>query len=274
VLLETNAGLVTQAHYTDFPGYWGGLVSESRSGTSSFFGFDSQNNTRILVSIAGLVTDNYSYKAFGEELASGSETTNPYRYIGGFGYYRDVATRQYVRARHLAVTNGRWTSRDPRGFAGGDWNLYRYGANNPGTWLDPSGQVLSVHARNCPKWIIGQAPPKNLNCCGIFDTFWKFLLSDPAAQKGYIVQKVTVSGRVLSCQGVNAPPIPLPFTYLEAWEVPQHWHNPVGSGWAHSIMMMNSNTVVFLTREQLLKETHSTSKAWRNSFMRSTTDAT
>jgi hypothetical protein len=40
-LLETNASQVTQAHYTDNPGYWGGLVSQTRSGTSSFYGFDS-----------------------------------------------------------------------------------------------------------------------------------------------------------------------------------------------------------------------------------------
>jgi RHS repeat-associated protein len=141
VLLETNASLITQAHNTDNPGYWGGLASENRSGTSSFYGFDSQTSARILVSISGLVTDNYSYKAFGEELASGSGTTNPYRYIGAYGYYRDIATRQYVRARHRAVTNGRWISRDPIGFDDRDWNLYRYVANNPAVYLDPSGSA-------------------------------------------------------------------------------------------------------------------------------------
>ena len=30
VLLATDGGSVTQAHYTDFPGYWGGLVSQRR----------------------------------------------------------------------------------------------------------------------------------------------------------------------------------------------------------------------------------------------------
>ena len=68
VLIETDAGLVTQAHYTDFPGIWGGLASERRGGVSSFYGFDQQANTRILSSINGNVTDNYLYKAFGEEL--------------------------------------------------------------------------------------------------------------------------------------------------------------------------------------------------------------
>ena len=65
----TDAGLVTQAHYTDFPGVWGGLASERRSGVSSFYGFDQQSNTRILASINGNVTDGYLYKASDEDVA-------------------------------------------------------------------------------------------------------------------------------------------------------------------------------------------------------------
>ncbi len=49
VLIETDANLVTQAHYTDFPGEWGGLSSERRGSTSSFYGFDQQLNSRILI---------------------------------------------------------------------------------------------------------------------------------------------------------------------------------------------------------------------------------
>ena len=67
VLIETDANLVTQAHYTDFPGVWGGLTSERRGGVSSFYGFDQQANARILASINGNVTNNYLCKAFGEE---------------------------------------------------------------------------------------------------------------------------------------------------------------------------------------------------------------
>src|SRR5579864_4340066 len=55
VLIETDGSLVTQAHYTDFPGAWGGLASQRRGTESRFFGFDSQASTRILVSIAGAV---------------------------------------------------------------------------------------------------------------------------------------------------------------------------------------------------------------------------
>jgi len=53
LLLSTNTSLVTQVHYTDNPGYWGGLVSQRHSTGSSFYGFDGPGNTRILVNSAG-----------------------------------------------------------------------------------------------------------------------------------------------------------------------------------------------------------------------------
>ncbi len=139
VLIETDANLVTQAHYTDSPGEWGGLSSARRGSTSSFYGFDQQSNSRILVSIGGNITDSYLYKAFGEELAVSGTTVNPMRYGGLVGYYRDISSRLYVRTRHLQTDLGRWMSRDPIGFDGGDFNLYRYVGSNPVLYFDPNG---------------------------------------------------------------------------------------------------------------------------------------
>ena len=36
---------------------------------------------------------------------------------------------------------GRWTARDPIGFAGGDTNLYGYVWSDPVNWVDPTGEV-------------------------------------------------------------------------------------------------------------------------------------
>ncbi len=80
------ANLITQAHYSDSPGEWGGLASERRGSVSSFYGFDQQSNTRILVSIGGNITDSYLYKAFGEELLVSGTTVNPLRFGGQVGY--------------------------------------------------------------------------------------------------------------------------------------------------------------------------------------------
>jgi RHS repeat-associated protein len=148
VLLETNTSNVVQARYTDYPGYWGGLASQSRSSVSSYYGFDSQGSTRILVSSAGVITDSYAYKVFGEEIQSGSGTVNAYWYVGLYGYYR--ANVGYVRARITFYVVGRWISRDRLGFAGGDWNLFEYVGNIPGLYVDPSGELsLDPSCKSC-----------------------------------------------------------------------------------------------------------------------------
>ena len=140
VLLETDAAGATQAHYTDYPGMWGGLVSQNRAGNSSFYGTDLQASVRMLLSQAAAVTDQYLYRAFGEELWATGSTVNPFRYVGGYGYYRDLATRLDVRRRPLDVVNGIWLSRDPMQ-APGALSWYLYASQRPITSIDPSGRL-------------------------------------------------------------------------------------------------------------------------------------
>jgi hypothetical protein len=113
VLMEKDQGLLTQAHYSDYPGMWGGLSSQRRGSVSSFYGVDQQANVRVLADSTGTISDSYLFKAFGEELASTGSTINPLRFGGLVGYYRDIANRMYARARHLNSLQGRWLSRDP-----------------------------------------------------------------------------------------------------------------------------------------------------------------
>ena len=68
VLQETDGTGALQAQYTDNPGYWGGLVSQRRSGVSSFYSADMSQNIRLLTDVNGTVTDTYLYDAFGVEL--------------------------------------------------------------------------------------------------------------------------------------------------------------------------------------------------------------
>jgi RHS repeat-associated protein len=138
LLLETDTSNVVQARYTDFPGYWGGLTSQNRSGTSSFYGYDSQGSVRILTNSAGAVTDTYVYTAFGVELLNGSGTVNPFRYVGLYGYYITFINLYYVRARWLDTVKGRWDSRDPIWPYGG-FNAYQYANSSPVDYRDPTG---------------------------------------------------------------------------------------------------------------------------------------
>ena len=53
------------------------------------------------------------------------------------------------KLKYYDPTVGRWTTKDPIGFAGGDTNLYAYVGGNPMSYVDPSGNfgvVLSGEA--------------------------------------------------------------------------------------------------------------------------------
>jgi len=45
-------------------------------------------------------------------------------------------------ARDYDASVGRWTSKDPIRFGGGQANIYAYSSNDPVDWLDPNGRGL------------------------------------------------------------------------------------------------------------------------------------
>jgi len=44
-------------------------------------------------------------------------------------------------ARDYDAETGRWVSKDPILFGGGDSNLYQYTMADPVNWIDPSGKI-------------------------------------------------------------------------------------------------------------------------------------
>jgi uncharacterized protein RhaS with RHS repeats len=52
-------------------------------------------------------------------------------------------------AREYDPETGRWTTKDPIGFAGGDANLYAYGGNDPVNVVDPVGLCLTTVDCTC-----------------------------------------------------------------------------------------------------------------------------
>jgi YD repeat-containing protein len=127
VLQERSVTNVRLAQYTDYPGEWGGLAAQRQGSTSSYYGFDSQSSTRILVSAGGVVTDSYSYKAYGAPLQFTGSTINGSQFLGNAGMYADSSGRGVHRhafydlsfARllaHVGANRRRNRSRTPYGY--------------------------------------------------------------------------------------------------------------------------------------------------------------
>jgi RHS repeat-associated protein len=87
------------------------------------------------------IVQRYAYDAFGMVTASNPEFENAYTYTGR-EWDKEIGL-YYYRARYYDPMEGKFISKDPIGFAGGDVNLYRYVQNRPINLADPSG-LLSV----------------------------------------------------------------------------------------------------------------------------------
>jgi len=139
VQMETDENNVPTAIYTHRPERFGELISQERSGVTSYYHYDGAHSTRLLTDDSENITDTYIFSAFGELVARTGTTINPFGYKGAVGYYTNAATNDiYVRARTYEPVTGRWLSMDPLGFVDGP-NLYR-AYFMPGS-VDPSGLV-------------------------------------------------------------------------------------------------------------------------------------
>ena len=136
VIAEYENGVAT-AVYTHEPGLYGNLISQRRSGVSSFYHYDARGDTRQLTDATEAVTDSKSYDAWGNVVASTGSTVTPYQFIGRQGY-QSGNTGVYVRARIYQPTAARWFSLDPLGFIDG-MNIYVMVRNMATRIVDPAG---------------------------------------------------------------------------------------------------------------------------------------
>jgi RHS repeat-associated protein len=136
VLLEYRPGGLVVASYV----YGNGLISQSRGGVLSYYQKDGLGSTRALTNASGVVTDRYVYDAFGRTIGQTGSTVNSYLFAG---QQRDAATGlDYLRARYMSVSAGRFISRDSfEGVLKDPLTLQRYvyGGADPVNHTDPSG---------------------------------------------------------------------------------------------------------------------------------------
>jgi RHS repeat-associated protein len=143
LLQEVGATGQTTATYTSTGGRpESRLLGIANSAGSHVPLTDALGSVRFLLDNAQSVSDGYVYEAFGRQMSGGGLTPNPYHFVGAFGYYEDWETGlQLLTARYYDAEVGRFVTRDPIGFGGGDWNIYGYVNNSPVVEGDPSGLV-------------------------------------------------------------------------------------------------------------------------------------
>jgi RHS repeat-associated protein len=126
---------------TDYPG---------GSSRTIYYQDDHEGSITHLMNAQGIVIEKYTYDAFGKPTitdGSGSVLTTGSAYGNRFMF----TGREYVvtfgiyeyrnRAYHPGL--GRFMSEDPKGFDGGDYNLFRYCHDDPEDLTDPMGLEIS-----------------------------------------------------------------------------------------------------------------------------------
>jgi RHS repeat-associated protein len=124
-----------------------GLISSNRQGTIRYFHFDGLGTTQHLTDSTQAVTDSYTYDACGVPTSATGSSTNPYRYVGQWGYYDDGAMGSssemlLLGVRYYWPKYGRFSVWDviPQS------NLYDYVNNKATIATDPDGRLLAVLA--------------------------------------------------------------------------------------------------------------------------------
>jgi RHS repeat-associated protein len=104
---------------------------------------DHLSTVRDLTDSTGVILNHITYAAFGEvrsQLLAGASD----RFLFT-GRELDPETGLiYMRARYLSPALGRFISEDPLSFGQSDRNLYRYAANSPLQYTDPSGMIAMI----------------------------------------------------------------------------------------------------------------------------------
>jgi RHS repeat-associated protein len=99
---------------------------------------DHLGSVRLVVSTAdGSIAQRIDYDAFGRIILDTNPGFQPFGFAGGLYDYQTGLIR--FGARDYDPETGRWTSKDPAGFSGGDTNLYGYVVNDPVNNFDPNG---------------------------------------------------------------------------------------------------------------------------------------
>ena len=113
-------------------------VSFTQGGQRFYIQTDHLGSPRVISNSSGVVVKAINYDSYGNVISdSNPDFTIPFGFAGGL---QDSDTG-LIRFGHRDYDpeTGRWTARDPIGFAGGDTNLYGYVLGDPINFIDSNG---------------------------------------------------------------------------------------------------------------------------------------
>jgi RHS repeat-associated protein len=122
------------------------IVASLTGGAWNYHHYDARGHCILLTAPNGNVIEQYEYDAFGQPyfynaigglLPNGSSYGNRFLFTGR-EWLKDLKLYDY-RARMYQPELGRFLQPDPKQFAAGDYNLYRYCHNDPVNKSDPMG---------------------------------------------------------------------------------------------------------------------------------------
>ncbi|OKH29943.1 hypothetical protein NIES2119_31730 [[Phormidium ambiguum] IAM M-71] len=127
------------------------LISQQRGSEKSFYLVDGLGSTRGLTNGSGVVTDRYSYDAFGNLIGSGGNTENNYLFAGE--QFDKSLGDYYLRQRYYDQQTGRFNRRDSyegSRFEPISQHKYLYANANPVNFIDPTGwfSIVDISAVN------------------------------------------------------------------------------------------------------------------------------
>jgi RHS repeat-associated protein len=111
-----------------------------KGGITYRFITDQLGSVRLVVnSQTGEIAQQLRYDEFGVVLENTNPGFQPFGFAGGL-YDTDTGLVRFG-ARDYDPHTGRWTSKDPIRFGGGDSNLYGYVLGDPVNFIDPTGEI-------------------------------------------------------------------------------------------------------------------------------------
>ena len=115
-------------------------VAMASGGKIYYLTYDQVGSLRLVADSSGNVVKSLEYDSFGNILNDSNPIfAMPFGFAGGL-HDRDTGLGRFGY-RDYDPDTGRWTAKDPIGFAGGDTDLYGYVLNDPVNWVDPSGLI-------------------------------------------------------------------------------------------------------------------------------------